>query len=82
MLTQWHFFLRMSTHSDQETCFVALVDNEVYGFALSTSIEKKGSSWKYGYLVWLAVSPKAQRLGVGKKLFDAFQEAMEEQGCR
>lgn len=36
---------------------------------LGTTIEKRHSSWKYGYLLWLGVSPQAQRLGVGKKLF-------------
>lgn len=37
---------------------------------------------RYGYLVWLAVSTKAQGLGVGKKLLHAFEEAMKEEGCR
>jgi ribosomal protein S18 acetylase RimI-like enzyme len=28
---------------------------------------------KYGYLIWLGVSPKFQRFGVGKKLLRTFQ---------
>lgn len=44
--------------------------------------QKKGSSWRYGYLLWLAVSPKAQGLGVGRRLLKEFQDTMEENGCR
>jgi len=50
--------------------------------SLPPSSQKKGSSWRYGYLLWLAVSPKAQGLGVGRRLLKEFQDTMEENGCR
>ncbi|EWM27295.1 gcn5-related n-acetyltransferase [Nannochloropsis gaditana] len=69
--------------SDSDTCFVCEASDKTFmGFVLGTEIEKKGSSWRYGYLLWLAVSPKAQGLGVGRRLLKEFQDTMEENGCR
>ncbi len=69
--------------SDSDTCFVCEASDKTFlGFVLGTEIEKKGSSWRYGYLLWLAVSPKAQGLGVGRRLLNTFQDTMEEKGCR
>jgi ribosomal protein S18 acetylase RimI-like enzyme len=62
--------------SDSEHCMVAEKDGKVVGFVLGTTIEKKRSSWRYGYLVWLGVAPDVQRLGVGRRLFHAFYDLM------
>jgi hypothetical protein len=43
---------------------------------------KRSQTGRYGYLVWLGVDPSVQRFGVGKRLFTAFKELMEEDGCR
>lgn len=37
---------------------------------------------RYGYLIWLGVSPEVQRLGVGRRLYNAFHELMLEKHCR
>jgi ribosomal protein S18 acetylase RimI-like enzyme len=63
-------------------CIVAELNNEVVGFALATTVEKHNSSWKYGYLVWIGISPGLQKCGAGKKLFDDIKERMIEQGVR
>ncbi|GAB5031818.1 gcn5-related n-acetyltransferase [Nannochloropsis oceanica] len=69
--------------SDSDTCFVCEASDKTFlGFVLGTEIEKKGSSWRYGYLLWLAVSPQAQGLGVGRRLLKEFQDTMEQNGCR
>ena len=44
-------------NSDNELCLVAELDGQIVGFALGTTVEKQGSAWKYGYLVWIGVRP-------------------------
>jgi ribosomal protein S18 acetylase RimI-like enzyme len=68
--------------SDPEFCLVAEVDDEIVGFALGTTIEKRHSAWKYGHLVWLGVEPALQRHGVAVKLFNQFRDLMLENGVR
>ncbi len=68
--------------SDSEFCQVAEYEGKVVGFVMGTTISKRRSSWRYGYLVWLGVAPEVQRFGVGKRLFNAFKELMEEEGSR
>lgn len=69
-------------YDDPEYCFVAEHDDRLAGFILGTTIQKRRSAWKYGYLVWMGVSPKMQGKGVGERLFDWFLEAMLEGGAR
>jgi len=37
--------------TDSEFCLIAEVDDKIVGFSLGTTIKKKRSAWKYGYLV-------------------------------
>lgn len=70
--------------SEGETCLVAESedDGRLLGFVLGTLIEKRRSAWTYGYLVWLAVSPEARRLGVGRRLTEKLTEIFIEMGAR
>ena len=54
--------------SDSETCLVAELDETVVGFALGTLLEKRESSWTYGYLLWLGVDPELSRKRVAARL--------------
>ena len=68
--------------SDQEYCLVAELDKQIIGFVLGNVIAKRKSAWKYGYLVWLVVSPDYQRMGIASKLFNRFTDKMTEDGVR
>ena len=67
---------------DSETCFVAEGDGRVVGFAMGNVIEKRRSAWKYGYIVWLGVTPALGRHGIGSMLFDAMRDQFIELGVR
>lgn len=69
-------------NSDNEYCLVAEIDEKIVGFALGTTVSKKRSAWKYGYLVWLGVLPTYQRQGIADSLFDKLAERMIEDGVR
>ncbi|MEW6380853.1 MAG: GNAT family N-acetyltransferase [bacterium] len=69
-------------NSDNEYCLVAELDKKIVGFALGTTVSKNKSSWKYGYLIWLGVSPGYQRQGIASRLFDKLAEKMIEDGVR
>jgi ribosomal protein S18 acetylase RimI-like enzyme len=68
--------------SDQEYCLVAEHEGQIIGFILGNVIAKRKSAWKYGYLVWLVVTPEFQRVGVASKLFNRFADKMIEDGVR
>eukprot|EP00698_Gefionella_okellyi_P010427 TRINITY_DN2704_c0_g1_i2.p1 TRINITY_DN2704_c0_g1~~TRINITY_DN2704_c0_g1_i2.p1 ORF type:complete len:289 (-),score=50.68 TRINITY_DN2704_c0_g1_i2:84-950(-) len=65
--------------TDSQSCLVAEYKDEMVGFVLGNTIEKSRATFTYGYLRWLGVSPDVQRLGVGRKLFAAFEELMNEE---
>lgn len=69
-------------NSDNEYCLVAEYEKKIVGFALGTTVSKNKSSWKYGYLIWLGVSPDYQRQGMASRLFDKLAEKMIEDGVR
>jgi ribosomal protein S18 acetylase RimI-like enzyme len=69
-------------NEDTEYCLVAEMDGQIIGFAMGNVVTKKKSAWKYGYLVWLVVSPQFQRLGVASRLFHKFEDKMVEAGVR
>lgn len=69
-------------NSDSELCLVAESCDRIVGFALGTTVEKQHSAWKYGYLVWLGVCPRAQKLRVGQNLFKEMKKRMRAQGVR
>lgn len=69
-------------NTDEDYCMVA-EDEEtgaLAGFVLGTVIFK--GSWTYGYIIWLGVSPRYQKRGVGDKLVDRLVERMIEDGVR
>jgi ribosomal protein S18 acetylase RimI-like enzyme len=68
--------------SDSETCLVAEVDGVLAGFAVGTVLEKPGSAWTYGYVVWLGVTNGTARKGVGAKLVGRLQEIFIALGAR
>lgn len=68
--------------TDGEFCLVADCKDEIIGFALGTTIVKRKSPWKYGYLLWLGIDPKFQREKVGGKLFRHFHQLMVAENVR
>lgn len=68
--------------SSGELCLVAEVGEQLAGFALGTLIEKRRSSWTYGWLLWLGVAPEFQRYKVGSRLTRRLTELFIEQGAR
>jgi ribosomal protein S18 acetylase RimI-like enzyme len=52
------------------------------GFALGTTVTKARSSWKYGYLLWMAVDESYRKLGVGERLVRHLAAKMVEEGVR
>jgi len=69
-------------NADHDYCLVAELEGRIIGFTLGNVVAKKKSAWKYGYLVWLVVSPQFQRLGVASRLFNKFADKMIEDGVR
>ncbi|MBI5610212.1 MAG: GNAT family N-acetyltransferase [Deltaproteobacteria bacterium] len=68
--------------SDSEMCLVAEYQERVVGFAVGTMLEKRGSAWTYGHLLWLGVDPNAGRKGIGGRLTAHLQEVFIELGAR
>jgi ribosomal protein S18 acetylase RimI-like enzyme len=68
--------------SDSETCLVAELDEQVVGFALGTLLEKRGSAWNYGYLLWLGVAESVARKGVAARLCERITELFIKLGAR
>ena len=71
-------------NTDPDLCLVAEDEKEkaIVGFLLGTTIEKNNSSWKYGHLVWLGVSPEHKGGGVGRKLVNEFRHLIQKEGVR
>jgi ribosomal protein S18 acetylase RimI-like enzyme len=61
---------------------VAEAGDQIFGFALGTTVKKHNSPWKYGYLVWLGVRRNIQKGRVGSRLFNEIKRRMQEQGVR
>ncbi|MDR3671299.1 MAG: GNAT family N-acetyltransferase [Holophaga sp.] len=68
--------------SDSETCLVAEQDEKVVGFALGTLLEKQGSAWTYGYLLWLGVDEDMARNGIAARLFERMTDLFIKLGAR
>ena len=54
----------------------------IVGFALGTTYENESGGWKYGYVLWMGVSPKLQGSGVGAELYHEMERRMHQQGVR
>lgn len=54
----------------------------VAGFALGTTVAKARSSWKYGYLVWMAVGEAYRKHGIGERLLRLLAKRLVKEGAR
>lgn len=54
----------------------------VAGFALGTTVTKSRSSWKYGYLAWMAVDGAYRKLGIGERLLRRLANRFLKEGAR
>lgn len=70
--------------SDPEFCLVAESNGKVIGFTLGSFMvpdPSKRNAKAYGWLLWIAVSPKHQRNGVAKKLTDKLARRFKQAGA-
>lgn len=71
----WEEYELLSAYlGDGDYCLVATLNKKPLGFVLGTTIDKKGSSWKYGHLLWLAVEPEYSGRGIAGKLVERLTE--------
>ncbi len=68
--------------ADEETCLVAESEGQIVGFLLGTLIDKRRSSWRYGWVVWLGVDPAFGRRGLARRMLDKVTERFVELGAR
>jgi ribosomal protein S18 acetylase RimI-like enzyme len=68
--------------SDEETCLVAETEGKIIGFALGCMMEKPRSAWRYGWLEWLAVSPRFKRRGIAARLLNQLTQRFIEREAR
>jgi ribosomal protein S18 acetylase RimI-like enzyme len=68
--------------SDGELCLVAEAGDRIVGFALGTVMSKPRSAWRYGWLLWLGVTPGRKRHGIGARLVNRLTELFIQQGAR
>jgi ribosomal protein S18 acetylase RimI-like enzyme len=68
--------------SDEETCLAAESDGKIVGFALGCMMEKPRSAWRYGWLEWLAVSPRFKRRGIAARLLNQLTQRFIEREAR
>jgi len=54
----------------------------IIGFALGTTYENESGGWKYGYILWMGVSRRWQRGGLGAQLYHEMERRMREEGVR
>ena len=50
----------------------------IIGFALGTTYESELGGWKYGYILWMGVSPRWQGCGLGAQLYHEMERRMHE----
>lgn len=72
---------------DGDYCLVAENDNpegpRIVGFVLGSVVNKPGTAWSYGYIIWLCSHPQWRRSGVAGRLTDKLIEMMvEAEGIR
>ena len=68
--------------NDPELCLVAEVDEKIAGFMMGTTVEKHGTAWKYGYVVWMGVKEEHQGRGTATKLYREIENRMRDRGTR
>lgn len=68
--------------SEGQLCLVAELDDAIVGFALGTVLDKRGSAWSYGHLLWLGVDTTIGRRGIAGQLLERMTELFIEDGAR
>ncbi|MFO8100904.1 MAG: GNAT family N-acetyltransferase [Dehalococcoidia bacterium] len=69
--------------SDPTYCLVAELEDEIVGFVLATTVEKKGTAWnKYGFLTWIAIDEPYQRQHVGRRFYRELEKRWRKNGIR
>jgi ribosomal protein S18 acetylase RimI-like enzyme len=74
--------LMLLFNTSNDTCLVAAVNDTVAGFALGRIMEKPGSAWRYGWLLWLGVDPQYKRLGIAGRLLNQLTGLFVEKEAR
>ncbi len=69
-------------NGNSETCLVAVAGEKVVGFALGRIMEKPRNAWRYGWLLWLGVSPKFHRARIATRLLRRLTELFVAQEAR
>lgn len=54
----------------------------IVGFALGSTYGDESGGWKYGYILWMGVSPSRQGSGLGRQLYHEMERRMHEDGVR
>ena len=54
----------------------------ILGFALGTTYENESGGWRYGYILWMGVSLRWQRSGLGAQLYHEMERRMHRDGVR
>ncbi len=68
--------------TDGDYCLVAELDGKLMGFVLGTVIQKRRNAWRYGYLIWIGVSPDVKQKGIGTRLLNRLTDLFIEKGVR
>ena len=66
----------------EEPCYANLRMCSIIGFALGTTYGDESGGWKYGYVLWMGVSPRWQGAGVGAELYHEMERRMHQDGVR
>lgn len=79
----WDDHELMSLYSSSEdTCLVAEASERIVGFALGRIMEKPRSAWRYGWVLWLGVSPRFHRARVATRLLKRLTEVFVSKEAR
>jgi ribosomal protein S18 acetylase RimI-like enzyme len=57
-------------------------NGRIVGFTLGKTYENETGGWRYGHVLWMGVSPRCQRTGVGGELYQEMERRMRQQGVR
>jgi len=54
----------------------------IVGFALGTTYGDESGGWKYGYILWMGVTPRQQGSGLGRQIYHEMERRMHDEGVR
>jgi ribosomal protein S18 acetylase RimI-like enzyme len=75
----------VTVNFDQDPKLSLVVENtngKIVGFALGKTYENGIGGWKYGHVLWMGVTRKYQKAGVGSQLYQKMERRMRQQGVR